>query len=237
MFAISPDELKCTELTRHVIDTNRHAAIKQLPRITPFALRKQMEKMVDEMLERGVVQHLHSPWESLVVLVAKKDGKLRYCVDYRHLNSITKIDTFPLPRIDDSLDLLAITSNFTILDLMLGYWQVEMDPKSQLKTAFCSHSGLYEFTVMPFGHCNAPATFQRLMGTVSAGLAREKCFVYLDDILIVGRSFEVYLYNLRKVFGRLRKAGLHLKPEKCYLEKREVAYLGYKVSNQGTYCC
>ena len=90
VFAMSLDELKCTELIRHVIDTNGHAAIKQLPRRTPFALRKQMDKMIDKMLERGEVQHLHSPWASPVVLLAKTDGKLRYCVDYRHLNSITK---------------------------------------------------------------------------------------------------------------------------------------------------
>ena len=90
---------------------------------------------------------------------------------------------------------------------MLGYWQVGMDPKSQPKTAFCSQSGLCEFTVMPFGLCNATATFQRLMETVLAGLARDKCFMYLDDILVVGRSFEVHLCNLREVFGRLRKVG------------------------------
>ena len=119
------------------------------------------------------------------------------------------------------------------LDLMSGYWQVGMDPESQPKTAFCSHSGLYEFTVMPFSLCNAPATFQRLMETVLAGLARDKCFVYLDDILVVGKNFEEHLCNLQEVLGRLRKAGLHLKPAKCHLAKREVAYLGYKVSNRG----
>ena len=169
-----------------------------------------MEKMIDEMLESGVVQHSHTPWASPVVLVAKKNGTLRYCVDYRCLNSITKMDTFPLPRINDSPDLLANTSYITTLDLMSGYWQVGMDPESQPITAFCSHSGLYEFTVMPFGLCNAPATFQRLIETVLAGLARDKCLVYLDNILVIGRSFEEHLCNLREVFGRIRKAGLYL---------------------------
>ena len=148
-----------------------------------------MEQMIEEMLERGVVTHSHSEWASPVILVAKKDGTTRFCVDYRRLNSITRMDTFPLPRIDDSLDLLANTAYFTTLDLMLGYWQVGMDPESQLKTACCSHSGLYEFTVMPFSLCNAPATFQRLMETVLAGLARDKCLVYLDDILVMGKDF------------------------------------------------
>jgi len=108
-----------------------------------------------------------------------------------------------------------------------------MDPDSQPKTAFCSHSGLYEFTVMPFGLCNAPATFQRLMETVFSGLARDKCFVYLDDVLVVGQTFEEHLSNLREVFGRLKEAGLKLKPSKCHLAKSQVAYLGYVVSRQG----
>ena len=140
---------------------------------------------------------------------------------------------FPTSRINTSLDLLANTSYFTTLDLMSGHCQVGMDPESQLKTVFCSHSGLYKFTVTPFCLCNALATFQRLMETVLAGLAWDKCFVHLDNILVVGRSFKEHLCNLREVFGRLRKARLHLKPEKSHLAKCEVAYLGYKVSDQG----
>ena len=108
-----------------------------------------------------------------------------------------------------------------------------MAPDSQQKTAFCSHSGHYEFTVMPFGLCNAPATFQRLMETVLAGLARERCIVYLDDILVIGRTFEEHLRNLREVFERLRQFGLRLKPSKCHLAKRQVTYLGYNVSVEG----
>ena len=122
------------------------------------------------MLKQGVITNSNSPWASPVVLVAKKDSSARFCVDYRKLNTITKLDSFPLPRVDDSLDLLANTPYFSSLDLASGYWQVGMVPDSQQKTAFCSHSG-YEFTVMPFGLCNAPATFHRLMETVLAGVA------------------------------------------------------------------
>ena len=107
---------------------------------------------------------------------------------------------FPLPRIDDSLDLLANTAYFTTLDLFSGYWQVEMDSKSREKTAFCSHSGLYKFNVISFGLCNAPATFQRLMEAVLVGLAREKCIVYLDDILVIGKTFQEHLENLAQVY-------------------------------------
>ena len=189
-----------------------------------------MEGMISQMLEQGVIQPSNSPWASPVVLVAKKDGTSRFCVDYRRLNSVTKMDTFPLPRIDDSLDLLANTAFFTTLDLASGYWQVEMDSESRPKTAFCSHSGLYEFNVMPFGLCNAPATFQRLMEAVLVGLAS---IVYLDDILVMGRTFEEHLDNLTQVLSRLKQAGLRLKPKKCHLAKRKVCYLGYVVSNEG----
>ena len=173
-----------------------------------------------------------SPWESPIVLVAKKDGSTTFCVDYRKLNAVTKLDVFPLPRIDDSLDLLSGT-NFSSLDLASGYWQVGMAPAAQEKMAFTTHTGLYEFQVMPFGLCNAPATFQRLMENVLAGLARDKCLIYLDDILVIGRSLEEHLSNLREVFARLQRAGLKLQPTKCRLLKREVEFLGHVVSRQG----
>ena len=189
--------------------------------------------MIAKMLEQGIVKPSSSPWASPVVLVAKKDGSMRFCEDYRRLNSITRMDTYPLPRVDDSLDLLAQTSHFSTLDLASGYWQVGMEASSQPKTAFCAHSGLYEFTVMPFGLCNAPATFQRLMETVLHGLARDKCFVYLDDVLVVGKTFEEHTNNLREVLTRLREAGLRLKPSKCHLAKARVTYLGYVVSREG----
>lgn len=233
VFALDESELGQTDLIKHSIDTGGSRPVKQLPYRTPFSLRGKMEGMISQMLEQGVIKPSNSPWASPVVLVAKKDGSSRFCVDYRRLNSVTKMDTFPLPRIDDSLDLLANTAYFTTLDLASGYWQVEMDTESREKTAFCSHSGSYEFNVMPFGLCNAPATFQRLMEAVLVGLAREKCIVYLDDILVMGKTFEEHLDNLGQVLSRLRQAGLRLKPRKCHLAKRKVCYLGYVVSSEG----
>ena len=140
------------------------------------------------------------------------------------------MNVYPLPRIDDSLELLADAKFFTSLDLASGYWQVGM---SEEKTAFTTHAGLFEFTVMPFGLCNAPATFQRQMENVLMGLTREKCLVYLDDVLVLGRTFSKHLGNLREVFSGLHRAGLKLKPSKCKLGQKNVVYLGYVVSAQG----
>ena len=185
------------------------------------------------MLRQGVIWPSKSPWASSIVLVAKKDGSTRFCVDYRRLNAITKMDVFPLPRIDDSLVLLSKTKYFSTLDLASGYWQVAMDEESREKTAFVTHSGLYEFVVMPFGLCNAPATFQRLMETVLADLIRDKCIVYIDDILVMGETLEDHLQNLKRVLQRLTEAGLKLKPAKCHFLQKKVEYLGHIVSAEG----
>ena len=232
-FALDPLELGSTNQVIHSIDTGDHPPIKQHPRRIPFALRSKVDTMVEEMLDQGVIKHSHSPWASPIVLVQKKDGSHRFCVDYRRLNSITKLDVYPLPRIDDTLDLLAHTRYFSTLDLASGYWQVAMDPKSQEKTAFTTHAGLYEFRKMPFGLTNAPATFQRLMEAVLSGLSRNICLDYIDDILVIGRSFEEHMNHLSKVFDRLKEAGLKLKAQKCKFGAGEVIYLGYQVTQNG----
>ncbi len=233
IFALNPAQLGHTNIVEHSVNTGDNMPIRQPPRRVPFALRAKVDEMVEEMSTQGVIQPSTSPWASPIVLVTKKDGSTRFCVDYRRLNSVTKKDVHPLPRIDDTLDSLANQKYFTTLDLASGYWQVGMEQQSQEKTAFITHSGLYEFLVMPFGLCNAPATFQRLMEVVLHGLVRKVCLVYLDDILIIGRSFEEHLMNLRQVFNRLRDAGLCLKPSKCQLARTQVVYLGHVISREG----
>ena len=233
VFALNSQELGTTSLVKHVINTGNHPPVRQPLRRMPFALRNKVDGMVQEMLAQEVVQPSQSPWASPIVLVKKKDGGLRFCVDYRQLNRVTKLDVFPLPRIDDTLDLLSGAKYFTTLDLASGYWQVCMDQASREKTAFITYSGLYEFKKMPFCLVNAPATFQRLMEVVLNGLARDGCMVYLDDVLVVGRTFEEHNNNLAKVFQQLRSAGLTLKPKKCKFAQLQVTYLGHVVSAEG----
>lgn len=155
--------------------------------------------MVDNMRKQGVVQLSVSPWASPIVLVPKKDGTYRFCVDFRRLNAVTKKDVYPLARIDDILDTLGESKFFSSLDLASGYWQVELDPESRQKSAFTTYCGLFEFVRMPFGLCNVPAMFQRLMQKVLAELEWRTCFVYLDDILVASRSFDEHLQHLHEV--------------------------------------
>ena len=218
----------------HGIKTGDHPPVHQQLRRAPFALRAKINELVKEMIDThsGVVQPSSSPWSSPVILVKKKDGSVHFCLDYRKLNQITKLDEFPLPRIDDTLDLSG-AKYFTMLDLASGYRQVAMEPRSQEKTAFSTYAWHYEFRKMPFGLVNAPSTFQRRMVVVLAGLARNCCLVHLDDVLVFGRSLNEHNENLSKVFKRLRAAGLKLKPKKCQIAVNEVVYLGHIVSAKG----
>ena len=198
-FAVESSELGSTTCAEHTIDSGDQRPTRQPARRMPFALREEVDKLIQEMLSQQVIVPSASPWASPIVLVKKKDGGMRSCVDYRKLN---KLDEFPLPRIDDTLDLLAGAKYFTTLELASGYWQVPMEESSQEKTAFITYSGLYEFRKMPF---NAPATFQRLMEVVLAGIARDGCHVYLDHVLVFGKTLEEHNHNL---FDRINGAGL-----------------------------
>ena len=189
-----------------------------------------------EMLTVGQIEPSDSPWSSPVVLVTKKDGGTRFCVDYRQLNDATTKDAYPLPRIDDTLDMLAGKQWFSTLDLASGYWQVSLSQEARVKTAFATHSGLFQFRVMPFGLCNAPATFERLMDWVLQGLRWSRCLVYLDDIISFGSTFHGEITNLSVIFERLRSYGLQLKSTKCHLFRSSVPFLGHIVGHHGLEC-
>ena len=233
VFSTGPEDIGCTDLVKHHINTGQAAPVRQPPRRLPLAKREEAEKAVREMKERDVIEPSASPWSSPIVLVQKKDGGMRFCVDYRKLNDVTHKDSYPLPRIDDTLEALSGAKWFSALDLKSGYWQVQLDDNSKEKTAFSTGSGLWQFKVMPFGLCNAPATFERLMEQVLVGLPTSIALVYLDDILVPGRTFSQELANLRQVFERLREAKLKLSPKKCTLFQKEVNYLGHVVNEKG----
>ena len=233
IFAIDEHDFGHAKTIKHQINTGSSTPIRQQTRRVPRAHRQEAKHLVESMLNNKIITPSSSPWASPVVLVRKKDGSLRFCVDYRKINAITRKDAYPLPRVDDTLDALACCKWFTTLDLLSGYWQVEVDEKDREKTAFATPDGLFEFTRMPFGLCNAPATFQRLMDLVLGGLQWNNCLVYLDDILIIGKTFDDHLHNLSLVLDRLRGAGLKLKPSKCDVCKKQVTYLGHIVSTDG----
>ena len=196
-----------TEAVMHDIDTGSTRPIRCNPRkLSPTKIKIQQE-LVDKMLEEGQIEHSVSAWSAPTVLVTKKDGTTRFCVDYRRLNNSTKKDAFPLPRIDDSLNSLSGQSWFSTLDLASGYWQVRLSEDAKPKTAFATHSGLFQFAVMPFGLCNAPATFERLMSQVMRGLHWKRCLVYIDDILVFGNDFESALHSLELVLTEWPNTG------------------------------
>ena len=207
VLADKDEELGRTAVVQHSIVTGDAPPIKQPSRPIPVARQHEICKLLDEMLQKDVIQPSASPWASPVVLVQKKDGTMRFCIDYRKLNAVTRKDAYPLPRIDETLEALGGSKWFSTL--------VEVSEQDRLKTAFSSREGLFEFKVMPFGLCNAPATFQRLMDMVLAGVKWSRCLVYIDDIIVMGKSFHHHLLNLRVVMDKLRGAGLKMKLSKC----------------------
>jgi len=178
------------------------------------------------MLKLKVIEPSHSAWASTVVIVPKKKGKARFCVDYRRLNNITKKDAYPLPRMEDCLDSLRDAKVFTSLECTAGYWKVSIRPVDREKTAFTTHSGIYDWLSMPFGLTNAPATFQRAIDIKLSGLKWQPCLVYLDDVIIFSACAEQHVKDVNVVFTRLREASGTLNLEKCTWFSDEVEYLG-----------
>ena len=234
---LGPDgKLGRTPLVKHNIDTGNAKPIRARAYKPALKRKAVIEEQIKQMLDGDQIEPSDSPWASPVVLVTKKDGSPRFCVDYRGLNSVTKKDSYPIPNITDCIDSLSGSKWFSTLDLASGYWQCEVAEDDRHKTAFTTHKGLFQFKVLPFGLTNAPATFERLMERVLNGLQWERCLIYLDDVICFGKTFEEASENLERVFSRLRAASLTLKPKKCHLFKKKVAFLGHVVSEAGVQC-
>ena len=200
---------------------------------TPIHFQEEEEKHLKKLLDIGVVEPSNSEWTAAPVLIRKKDGSVRYAIDYRALNNVTVKDAFPLPLIEDCFDSLSGVQYLSGLDLASGYYQVEVADQDKQKTAFITRYGLYQHTRMGFGLCNAPATFQRAMQAVLQGLNWRVVLAYLDDVIVLGQSFDEHLDNLRAVFERFRANNLKLKPRKCELFRRQLKFLGWNVGNSG----
>ena len=233
VFSTHDGDLGCTSLVCHDIPLLDEVPVRQRHRRIPPSEYEAVKAHIDQLLRDQVIQESSSPYASPIVLVRKKDGSLRMCVDYRLLNAKTRKDAFPLPRIEESLDALAGAQWFSTLDLASGYNQVAMAERDKQKTAFCTPFGLFEWNRMPFGLCNAPSTFQRLMQRMFGDQQCQSLLIYLDDIVVFSSSVAQHVQRLEVVLDRLQREGLKLKLTKCAFFRREVSYLGHVISDRG----
>jgi len=217
----------------HQIPTECSRPIKQKPYRYDPEKRDFIQKETKKMIDAGIAKESSSAWTSPVVVVKKKNGNFRLCVDYRKLNQVTERDEYPLPLINDIFDTMTGAQWFTTLDCMSGYWQMKVADEDQSKTAYITEDGLYEFTVMPFGLSNAPASFQRMMDRVFKDYKGKFVSVYLDDITIYSKTFKDHLQHLQLVFNRLREVDLKLGEEKCEFAKTELCLLGHRIGREG----
>ncbi len=229
----SKDDIGQTNIIEHEINVKDNRPVRQGIRPLNPIQRKFVANEVDRLCKLGLVQPSKSPWSSPLVIVKKANGDFRMCVDYRKVNSLTVKDSYPIPRISDILDSLSGSQWFCTLDLRSGYYQVRMSEESRECTAFPTPNGHYEFAVLPFGLCNAPSTFQRLMDEVLRDYLFDGCIVYLDDVIVYGKNFDETLLRLGRVLEALVSAGLKLNAEKCQLFRKEVKFLGHKISSEG----
>lgn len=232
-FSINDTDLGGTNLISHDIPLLDDTPVTQRYRRISPSEYEVVKEHISGLLSRQVIRKSSSPYASPIVLVRKKDGSLRMCADYRQLNSKTRRDAFPLPRIEESLDALSGARLFSTLDLASGYHQVPVTEADRPKTAFCTPFGLFEWNRMPFGLCNAPSTFQRLMQRLFGDQQCQSLLLYLDDIVVFSSTVEQHLKRLRVVLERLEREGLKAKLSKCSFFRKEVNYLGHVISAEG----
>ena len=234
LFSRSEFDLGRTTLITHGIDTGQHRPIAQPLRRHAKVHLDVIDETVDKMVAAGIIEPASSPWASNVVVVARPGNPVpRITIDYRKLNEITYKDRFPLPRVADCLEALQKNVFFSTLDLSSSFNQVNLRPCDRDKTAFITRAGQFRWTTMPQGACNSPSVFSRLMSLVLKGLTPLYCLAFIDDVIVLGRSFDEHLSNLAAVFHRFRQANLKLKPSKAKLLQRRCKFLGHIVSEAG----
>ncbi|PNY17781.1 Ty3/gypsy retrotransposon protein [Trifolium pratense] len=226
-----PTHLPPPRFTDHQIPVPPNASpVNVRPYRYPHAQKLEIETQVRKLLDNGWIKPSNSPYSSPILLLKKKDGTWRMCVDFRALNALTIKDRFPLPTVDELLDELGSARVFSKLDLTSGFHQIRLQPKDSHKTAFRTHEGHYEYRVMPFGLCNAPATFQATMNDVFRPLLRRTVIVFFDDILVYSDTEASHIEHLACVFELLAKHQFYLKPQKCSFAQQQIGYLGHVVS-------
>ena len=226
-------DLGRTNVVTHTIQTGNAKSIKQRAYKSSPNQLEFIKNEITTMLEKGIISSTISPWSSPVVVVPKKNNKKRLCIDYRKLNEVTEKDIYPMSVVDDLLETFNGAKWFSCLDLASGYWQVAMNDEDKKKTAFVTKFGLYEFNMMLFGLCNAPATFQRLMDEILAPFRGRFVEVYLDDITIFFKTFEDHCIHVTTILDTLRQANLMLNSKKCHFFLSQVKLLGHKINREG----
>lgn len=231
--ALDPSNPGICKVGKHKIDLLNNIPISSTIYRTSPKEKEIIDEEIEKMLKNNIIEPSTSNFSSPIVLVSKKDGSKRFCVDYRNLNKITIKDNYPLPRIDDIIDSLNGSNYFSSLDLASGYWQIKIKESDKYKTAFISHAGLFQFNVMPFGLMNAPATFQRTMDNVFSKFKWKFVLVYLDDIIIYSKNKQDHVAHLKQVFNVLKENCFKLKLSKCKFFQEELLYLGYIINRNG----
>ena len=222
-----PDVPTRTDRIYHDVDVGNADPVKQHPyRLNP-SKQKYLKEEIKYLLENDFIEPSNSSWSSPCILVPKPDGSYRMCTDYRKVNSVTKTDTFPIPRMDDCIDKVGKARYVSKFDLLKGFWQVPLTDRAKEISAFVTPDGLFQYKVMPFGMKNSPASFQRLINKVIADL--EGCEAYIDDVIIYSDTWEEHLRIIREFFKRLSRAMLTINLSKSEFGQAQVTYLGHVV--------
>ena len=233
VFADNETDLGHFTSIKHKIDTGNVEPIKIPMRRVALNKQKEIDNQVDKMLAAGVIRPSLSSWAAVPHLVEKADGSLRFVIDYRQLNRVTKKDVYPLPNMGDCVDALAGNKYFSKIDCISAYWQIPMCDEDAEKTAFRTRKGLFEFIRLPFGLTNSPGTYMRAMNLVLGELNWRVALAFLDDICILGKSVEDHMKNIELVLSRFKEYGFKLKPKKCSFFKKKIEFLGREIGKQG----